>query len=99
MASTYDIGDLIRETGTFKNASSANTDPTKVFLDIQKPDGAISYSTYSAGTTAITKSAAGIYYKDIPCTGQGLYEFRWHSTGTVHTAQEGYFNVRAKRVV
>lgn len=99
MASTYDMGDLIRQTGTFKNASSAATDPTKVYLDIQKPDGAIDYSTYSAGTTAITRTGSGVYYKDIPCTGSGLYEIRWHSTGTVHTAQESYFSVRARRVI
>jgi hypothetical protein len=99
VATTYDIGDLVRETGTFKNASSALTDPTKVYLDIQKPSGTISYATYSAGTTAITRTGVGVYYKDIPCTGQGIYEYRWHSTGTVYTAQEGYFNVRAKRVV
>ena len=98
MATTYDIGDLVRETGTFKNASSAAADPTKVYLDIQKPDGAITYSTYAVGTTAIIRSGAGVYYKDIPCTGVGLYEYRWHSTGTVHTAQEGWFSVRTKRV-
>ena len=99
MATTYDIGDLIRETGTFKNASSAAADPTKVYLSIQKPDGAIVTSTYSAGTTALNKSATGVYYKDIPTTSSGIYEYRWFSTGTVHTAQEGYFNVRTKRVV
>jgi hypothetical protein len=37
MASTYDQGDLVRETGTFKTASSAAADPTKVYLDVQKP--------------------------------------------------------------
>jgi hypothetical protein len=98
VATTYDIGDLIRETGTFKNASSAAADPTKVYFSLHKPDGAITLSTYSAGTTAITRSGAGVYYKDIPTTAQGLYEYRWHSTGTVFTASEGYFNVRAKRV-
>lgn len=99
MATTYDIGDLVRETGTFKNASSAAADPTKVYLDIQTPDGAITYSTYSALTTDLTRTGTGVYYRDIPCTGSGIYEYRWHSTGTVFTAQEGYFNVRAKRVV
>ena len=99
MATTYDIGDTVRETGTFKNASSAAADPTKVYLDVQKPDGAIGYSTYSAGTTAITRTGTGIYYRDIPCTGQGIYEYRWHSTGTVQTAAEGWFNVRPLRVV
>lgn len=98
MATTYDIGDLIRETATFKNAPSAAADPTKVYLDIQKPDGAITLSTYSAGTTAITRTGTGVYYKDILCTGGGLYEYRWHSTGSVHTAEEGWFSVRTKRV-
>ncbi len=99
MASTYDIGDMIRETGTFKNASSAAADPTKVYFDLQKPSGTITYSTYAAGTTALTRTGTGVYYKDIPTTSSGMYEYRWHSTGTVYTAQEGYFNVRAKRVI
>ena len=98
MATTYDQGDLVRVTGTFKNASSAAADPTKVYLDLQKPDGAISYSTYAAGTTAVTRTGTGVYYKDILTTGSGVYEYRWHSTGTVHTAEEGYFPVRTKRV-
>jgi hypothetical protein len=98
MASTYDQGDLVRETGTFKTASSAAADPTKVYLDVQKPSGGLVYSTYAAGTTAITRTGTGVYYKDILTTASGLYEYRWHSTGTVHTAEEGWFNVRTKRV-
>lgn len=99
MATTYSIGALVRETGTFRNASSALGDPTKVYFDLQKPDGSITYSTYSAGTTALTKSGTGVYYKDIPTTALGLYEYRWHSTGSIYTASEGYFSVRAKRVI
>lgn len=99
MATTYDIGDKIRETGTFKNASSAAADPTKVYFAYQTPDGTINTSTYSAGTTALTKTGTGVYYKDIATTSSGVYEYRWYSTGTVHTAQEGYFVVRPKRVV
>jgi hypothetical protein len=98
VASTYDIGDKIRETGTFYNASSAVADPTKVYLDVQTPDGGIVHSTYSALTTDITKVGTGIYYRDILCTGAGLYEYRWWSTGTIDTAQEGWFSVRNKRV-
>lgn len=99
MATTYDIGDLIRETGTFYNASSAAADPSKVYLSVQTPDGSITYSTYSAGTTAITRTGTGVYYKDLLTTSSGVYEYRWHSTGTVHTAAEGWFNVRPRRVV
>lgn len=99
MATTYDIGDCIRLTGTFKNASSAAADPSKVYLSVQVPSGTITVSTYSAGTTAITRTGTGVYYKDILTTGYGLYEYRWNSTGTVHTAEEGYFSVRPRRVI
>ena len=98
MATTYDIGDCVRLTVTFLTVAGATADPSKTYLDIQTPDGAITYSTYSAGTTAIIRSGVGDFYKDILTTGAGLYEYRWHSTGTVHTAQEGWFSVRTRRV-
>lgn len=98
MATTFDIGDLVRLSVTFVTAAGSTADPSKVYLDVQKPDGAICYSTYAAGTTAIVRSATGDYYKDVLATGQGIYEYRWHSTGTVHVAEEGWFNVRVRRV-
>ena len=98
MATTYDVGDMIRVSVTFLTVAGATADPSKVYLDVQTPDGAIGYSTYSAGTTEIIRSATGDYYRDVIATGAGLYEYRWHSTGTVHTAEEGWFSVRSKRV-
>lgn len=99
MASTYDIGDVTRCSVIFTLAAGSTVDPSKVYFAVQKPDGAIANSTYSAGTTYVNRSALGHYYKDIVCTGAGLYEYRFWSTGTAQAAEEGYFSVRAKRVI
>ena len=98
MASTYDIGDIVRCAVVFTLVDGSTADPTKVYFSKQPPDGAISNSTYSGGTTAITRSALGHYYKDVPCTDDGLYEYRFWSTGTAQAAGEGYFSVRPRRV-
>ena len=99
MASTYDIGDVVRCAAVFTLAAGSTVDPTKVYFSKQTPDGAISNSTYSALTTDITRSALGHYQKDLITTGAGLYEYRFWSTGTGQAAEEGYFSVRAKRVI
>lgn len=98
MASTYDIGDVIRASVVFTVDGTA-ADPTDVYFAYQTPDGAIQNSTYAAGTTDITRTAVGYYQKDIATTGAGLYEYRFWSTGTAQAAEEGYFSVRARRVV
>jgi len=99
VASTYDIGDITRCAVIFTLAAGSTVDPTKVYFAVQKPDGAIANSTYSALTTDITRSALGHYYRDVICTGMGLYEYRFWSTGTAQAAEESYFSVRAKRVI
>lgn len=99
MASTYDIGDKVRASAIFTLAAGTTIDPSKVYFAVQKPDGAIANSTYSAGTTNVNRSSSGHYYKDIVTTAAGLYEYRFWSTGTGQAAEEGYFSVRAKRVV
>lgn len=99
MASTYDIGDVVRASVIFTLAAGTTVDPTKVYFAKQTPDGAITNSTYSGATTAVTRSALGHYQKDIVTTAAGLYEYRFWSTGTAQAAEEGWFSVRAKRVV
>jgi hypothetical protein len=99
VASTYDIGDVARCAVVFTLVDGSTADPTKVYFAKQTPDGAITNSTYSGGTTAIIRSALGHYYKDALCTGAGLYEYRFWSTGTAQAAGEGYFSVRARRVI
>lgn len=98
MATTYDIGDKIRETCTFKNASSAVADPTAVKCHKEIPAGTVTTYTYAASSGDIVKSGTGVYYLDITTTGKGKYEVRWTGTGTVVASAETYFSVRPRRV-
>ena len=90
-ANVYDIGDLVRVTGTF-TVSSVATDPTTVTLKVLPPGGTLATYTYAAGE--ITKSGTGVYYKDIAITAAGTWYYRWLGTGAVVSAGEEYFHVR-----
>ena len=98
MASTYDIGDRIRETVTFKNASSAVADPTAVKCHVENPAGTVTTHIYAISTGEIVRSSTGVYYLDVTTTGHGQYEVRWTGTGTVVASVEGWFSVRPRRV-
>ena len=98
MATTYDIGDKVRETVTFKNASSAVADPTAVKCHVEVPSGGVTTNTYAVSTGNIVRTGTGIYYLDITTTGHGRYEVRWDGTGTVVASVEGWFSVRPRRV-
>lgn len=91
MATTYEIGDTIRLTGTF-TLSSVNTDPTTITLKVQDPSG--NEDTYTYALSQVAKSATGIYYKDITLDEKGVWHYRFVGTGTVAAAYDGYVFVR-----
>jgi hypothetical protein len=69
-----------------------NTDPTTVTLKVQDPSGVEDTYTYALGQ--VTKSAAGVYYRDVAVDEKGVWHYRWIGTGTVAAADEDYFFVR-----
>ncbi len=94
MATTYDIGDIVRTWAryTTSTGSTAYKDPSGgVAVAYQNPGGTITTSTP-------TKSDTGEYYYDIACTGQGMYEVLFTSTGDIVTGQETWFSVRRRLV-
>lgn len=102
-ASTHDIGDIVRVTGTFTDTGGTAADPTSVHFLYDTP-------TSTAPTTAtrtdtglntvdsITRASTGVYYFDITTTGRGLYETRFTSTGVIGASVESWFSVRPRRV-
>ncbi len=100
--STYDVKDIVRVTGKFStaSASTAYKDPTTVNLHIETPDGTVTTYTVSPPTTSadIVRSTTGEFYHDITTTGNGRYEYRWTSTGTLSASQESGFLVRVQAV-
>lgn len=100
MASTYDLGDVVRITSTFTDTGGTRADPTTVYFAYETPDGT-AYSTSYSGAGIIvqaTTPSTGVYYVDLTTTGRGLYEYRFTSTGVVTASGEGWFSVRARRV-
>lgn len=88
---TYDKGDKVRVQATF-TVSDVNTDPTTVTLKVKNPAGVT--STYTYALAEITKSATGIYYKDLSVDDDGIYHYRFEGTGTCEAASEHKFEVR-----
>lgn len=88
----YDVGDLVRVEGEFRNLAGALTDPTAVVCKYQDPSGNETTVTYP---TSIVKVATGVYYLDISIDEAGTWYYRWNGTGDVQAAGEHEFTVRA----
>jgi hypothetical protein len=89
----YDVGDLVRCTGTFAT-DGVNVDPTAVLFSVKAPSGTETDYTYGVGVQVV-KSATGIYYVNVSAAESGMYKYRFYSTGTGQAASEGQFRVRA----
>lgn len=85
----YMVGQLIRLTGVFKNASNVAADPDTVACKVRNPAGTIT-------SHSPTKSSTGNYYYDltIPADGEGEWRYRFEGTGAITAADEDAFFVR-----
>ena len=103
MASTYDIGDVVRVKGTFTDTGGTVGDPTTVNFLFDTPTStapttATRTSTSTGDVGGIYRWTTGVYTYDITATGRGLYETRFTSTGTLAASGESWFSVRPRRV-
>lgn len=94
---TYDVGDLVRITGTLETADGTNVDPATLVCKVQDAAGAVTTFTY--GTDAFpVRSEAGVFYVDYTPTGAGEHWYKFASTGTGQAVEEGRFFVRASAI-
>lgn len=84
------VGDTPRLSNTFEVAGTA-TDPTTVSLAVTDPSGNVDTYTWAGGT--VTKSATGVFYKDVTVDEDGVWEFKWTGTGTAADIATGTFTV------
>lgn len=84
---TYEIGDLVRLTGSFANQNGTLTNPTTVTLMVRNPDGT------TMMVSSLTNSSTGIFYSDYPVSESGLYYYRYAGAGAVTAAIEAQFQV------
>lgn len=88
--------ELATLTNTF-SVAGVPTDPTTVSLTITDPAGTA--TTYTFAAAEITKSATGVYTKDIPCSLAGTWLYLWVGTGTASDAQAGTWTVLSSTLV
>ncbi|GMU80033.1 MAG: hypothetical protein AMXMBFR46_28210 [Acidimicrobiia bacterium] len=88
---THDIGDVVKLTGTFRDAAGDLADPTAVTVTVLEPDGTTSTPTASSAST-------GVWTATVSIDQSGTWRYRWAGTGVVVTAEEGAFDVRPRRV-
>ena len=99
MANTYDVGDVVRCTGTFTDADGTAQNPTAVSFAVRAPS-ATAATVYAYGTDAeVVRSATGVYYVDVSITGAGTWWYRFYATGTGKSAGEQHFSVREQMTV
>lgn len=90
---TYDVGDVVRITGTFTNAASGAVDPGTVYAKYKDPSGTVTTLTYLVDV-ALVRVSAGVYYTDVNADETGRWYYRFSSTGTGQAMEEGAFLVR-----
>lgn len=93
MASTYDIGDVVRCVSVFRNIAGTAVDPSTVKAWVQSPVGVETLYTY--GTDAgLVKDSTGNYHLDIEPSIPGVWVYRFEGTGSNKGADETTFIVR-----
>ena len=86
MATTYDVGDLIRITGTWTDSDEAVTDPNVVRGNVEDPSGNTSQLTMNTG---ITKSSTGVYYFDVDLNEEGRWKYRLYGLASGNSSSQG----------
>jgi hypothetical protein len=95
MPDNIHIGDAIRLKNTFTVSGTA-TDPTAVTLQVKDPSGNVDLYTYSLAE--ITRSSAGVFYKDITFDEAGWWVYEWAGTGACIAVEGNKILVKAQLI-
>lgn len=91
----YDLGDLVRCSGSFTTTAGAAMDPAAVFFKVKDPEGTVSTPIQYGVDAALVKDSTGNYHVDVDANKSGTWRYRFYSTGNGQAADEGSFNVAA----
>jgi hypothetical protein len=90
---SYDKGDVIRLSAVFTNSAGTAIDPAVVLFSFINPAG--TQTTYTYGTDAeLVKDSTGNYHVDVDADTEGLFYYRFYSTGTGKAAAEGQLFIK-----
>lgn len=92
---TYVKGNLVRVAGSFTDENGAAMNPTVVKCAVLPP-ATVTPTTYTYGTdAAVVRDSTGHYHVDLDASTEGLWRYRWYSTGSGQAAAESEFQVRS----
>lgn len=92
---TYDRGDRVRLTGTFRLGplvTDAPVNPSAVNLTIRLPDGTKQTETWPGGN--VVQDSTGVFYFDFLTLNPGRHSYKYAGTGAAIATGEGAFFVR-----
>ena len=90
----YQDGDLVRVEATFTNADDQEIDPDAVTINVTRPDGTTTTTSWPDSPTVLVRESLGNFYIDVDTTGYpGDWHYAWVSTGTGQASQVGEFSV------
>lgn len=100
----YDIGDLIRLSGSFKDMDNQPIDPTTVICYVRSPSDVL--YTYSLDQAEVVKDSVGEYHYDfdtvatqITNTDSGTWHYRFEGGGSAQASEEKSFIIRYSAVI
>jgi len=94
VAHSYDVGDVVMVTVTFRNAAGALADPSVINVIASHPDGSVVTEVYP---TNVHKDSTGVFHCEVVLDAPGKWWVRGQGTGAVTAAEEVGFVVAAQR--
>lgn len=98
---SYANGSLVRLSAVFENALGSVMDPDAVRVETISPEnvggrppGRLTSYTYGVDA-ALMKDSVGRYHIDVSVAFNGIWRWRWYSSGTGQAADEGTFLVES----
>jgi hypothetical protein len=88
----FNVGDLVRITGTWSDTAGTTVDPTTVTVYYKDPSSNITELVYGVDTDVV-KSDTGIYYVDIDIDEPGNWYYRWKGVGVAQAADSDWFYI------
>lgn len=95
----YHQGQIVTVTALFSTDDGAPIDPTTVVLKVRKADKTV--TTYATTDPEISHPETGTYEGTIDTEGgpEGVWYYRWESSGSLETASEFGFLVKHSNVL
>lgn len=91
----YEKGDLVRCSAAFTDTDGLYLDPTAVLFRFRTPGGTT--TTYTHGVDVeLVRDAEGRYHVDVDANAEGVWFYRFESTGTGQAAGEEAFTVNSE---